>query len=77
MKCPLCDTEMVISSSGYVTREGKFYRKISLACRNRKCSNYKKTVKEELTELTVTEESGDSDMQEEINSEIMQGESGE
>lgn len=56
MKCPLCDTEMIISGSGYVTRGGKFYRKISLACRNRNCGSYKKTVKEELTELSVTNE---------------------
>ncbi len=56
MKCPLCDTEMIISGSGYVTRGGKFYRKVSLDCRNRNCGNYKKTVKEELTELSVTNE---------------------
>lgn len=68
MKCPLCDTEMIITGSGYVVRGGKFYRKISLSCRNRKCGNYKKVVKEDLTELDVVEEN---------SSEAEQGESGE
>ncbi|MBO5472666.1 MAG: hypothetical protein J6A08_02590 [Lachnospiraceae bacterium] len=74
MKCPLCDTEMVISGSGYVTRGGKFYRKVSLACRNRKCGNYEKTVKVDYMPLSVAEE---SDSQEENDSEVKQGESGE
>ena len=45
MKCPLCNTEMRIVSTGYVQNEGKIFRKQIFTCRNKKCANFGKDVK--------------------------------
>lgn len=58
MKCPLCSTEAVITSSRNIfsRSEGKLYREIDLSCRNRKCDNNQKIVAKSRTEIPVIEE---------------------
>lgn len=53
MKCPSCNIEMVITKSRYVNHDSKLYRSISFSCRNEKCKNNGKVVKQVLNELPV------------------------
>lgn len=56
MTCPLCNTEMRILATDYVTNEGKLYTRQTFTCRNKKCGNYGKEVKKVYTPLeTVTD----------------------
>ena len=57
MKCPLCNTEMRIKSSGYVLNDGKLFTKQVLTCRKKDCPNYEKDVKIIYNPLPVTEDS--------------------
>ena len=58
MKCPLCNTEMRIKSTDYVTNEGRIYARQILTCRNRNCNNFGKDVKTLYSPLgEVTEDS--------------------
>lgn len=45
MKCPLCNTEMRIKSTSYVSNAGQIYAKQILTCRNKNCKNFGKDVK--------------------------------
>ena len=56
MKCPLCNTEMRIKSSGYVVNDGKLFTKQVLTCRKKDCPNYEKDVKIIYSPLEVTED---------------------
>lgn len=51
MKCPLCNTEMRIKGSSYVTKDGQIYVKQILTCRKKSCSNFNKDVKSIYTPL--------------------------
>ena len=53
MKCPLCNTEMRIKSSGYVVNDGKLFAKQVLTCRNKNCANFGKDVKNIYNPLDV------------------------
>lgn len=57
MKCPLCNTEMVIASSKYVVNEGHLSIRQKFTCRNKNCANFGKTVKTIYTPLDVTTDS--------------------
>jgi len=57
MKCPLCNTEMVIRSSKYVQNEGHLSVRQIYSCRNKNCSNFGKDVKTVYVPLDVTEDS--------------------
>lgn len=58
MKCPLCNLEMRITRSRYVTENDdtpdvptRLYQEMDMMCKNEKCTNYNtvvETVKEEL-----------------------------
>lgn len=56
MKCPKCNTEMIIGVTGYVLKDGVFCKKMPYICRNKDCTNYNKVVKTEYLHLDVTEE---------------------
>lgn len=56
MKCPLCNTEMRIRNSGYVSNGGKLFRRQELSCMNKDCANGGKTVKTIYIPLDVTED---------------------
>lgn len=57
MKCPLCNTEMRIQSSGYVLNKGKLFAKQVLVCRKKDCKNFNKEVKTVYVPLEVSEDS--------------------
>lgn len=56
MKCPLCNTEMIISASGYVVNQGQVSVKQTFSCRNKNCGNYGKAVKSIYIPLSVRED---------------------
>lgn len=56
MKCPKCNTEMRIKSSGYVSNDGKFFNKQVLTCRKKDCPNFGKEVKVIYNPLAVSED---------------------
>lgn len=56
MKCPLCNTEMRIKSSGYVLNDGKLFKKQVLTCRKKDCANFGKDVKIIYNPLDVSED---------------------
>lgn len=56
MKCPLCNTQLYISGSGYVTNEGKLFKRLILTCRNKDCKNFKKEVKRQYIPLEASED---------------------
>ena len=45
MKCPLCNTEMRILATSYVTNNGEIFTKQDFTCRKKDCPNYGKLVK--------------------------------
>lgn len=56
MKCPRCNVEMRINSSGYVLRGDKLFKRLGYVCRNKDCSNYGQLVKNDYIPLEVAEE---------------------
>ena len=56
MKCPLCNVEMRIVKSGYVTNGNKLFTRQTFSCRNKECPNYGKDVKTVYNALKVTED---------------------
>ena len=58
MKCPICNTEAVITDSRNVfsLSEGKLYREAEFSCRNKKCANFGKSVGKTRTEVPVIQE---------------------
>ena len=54
MLCPKCDVEMRIKSSEYVLNNGELFNKMTLTCRNKKCTNYDKEVKIVYAPLAVS-----------------------
>ena len=56
MKCPRCNVEMRINSSGYVMKDGKLYKRLGYVCRNKDCTNYGQLVKNDYIPLEVTED---------------------
>ena len=57
MKCPLCDTEMNITSNQMVKRkDGSFARRIRLSCVSQQCPNYKKVAKTIYHEIDVVDD---------------------
>lgn len=56
MKCPSCNTEMIIVKSGYVIADGKLYRETTRKCRNKNCPQYRKEGATERSELPATTE---------------------
>ena len=58
MKCPLCDTEMRIKGSSYVTNNGGIYIKQIYTCRKKDCPNFGKDVTAKYSSLgDLTEDS--------------------
>ena len=60
MKCPLCKTEMRITSTRYVTEnddtdtlDTKLFIEQDLSCRNKNCSNFEKVVEATKTEIPI------------------------
>lgn len=57
MKCPLCNSEMRIKNSGYVSNGNSLFRRQTFSCFNKECSNFGKDVKTVYIPLDVTEDS--------------------
>lgn len=57
MKCPFCNSEMRIKTSGYVSNDNKLYRRQSFSCFNKDCSNFGRVAKNVYIPLDVTEDS--------------------
>lgn len=57
MQCPLCNTEMRIKSSDYVTNGSVVSARMILTCRNKQCANFGKDVKTIYTPLNTTVDS--------------------
>ena len=57
MKCPLCNTEMRIMATDYVTNNGQLFTRQTFTCRNKKCKNFGKEVKKVFVPLNVSEDS--------------------
>lgn len=53
MKCPKCNTEMIITKNRRIfsSEEQKLYRDMEFSCRNKKCPNFEKVVDTQRTEL--------------------------
>ncbi len=56
MKCPVCNTEMVIAKTGFVISGGKLFREMRMACRNKKCGRYQKETDPVRNEVPATVE---------------------
>ena len=56
MLCPACKTELRVSASKYVMKDGKLYMVQELTCRNPKCENDGKVVDKVWHELVISEE---------------------
>lgn len=58
MRCPLCDTEAVITKTKFVynATENKLFRVMEYKCRNKKCPNFEKVIGEEKDEKPFTTE---------------------
>lgn len=56
MRCPKCNTEMRIKSTGYVTNGGKLYSKQIMTCRKKDCINHDLNVKSLYNALSVVED---------------------
>lgn len=69
MKCPLCNTEMRIMATSYVTNEGRIFVKQDFTCRKRDCPNYDKLVKSVYAPLGDIQEDENAEDNEEVESE--------
>lgn len=56
MLCPKCNTEAKISKALNVIKDGKLFRRMHFACRNKDCANYNKEIGTEDKELEVIKE---------------------
>lgn len=64
MKCPLCNTEMRIKSTDYVTNNGQIFSKQILTCRKKDCPNFGKDVKIIYHPLGNLEEDSNAEVEE-------------
>ena len=55
MECPLCNTTAGITSNVAIKKEGKFYNRLTFACRNKNCENFAKEIGHEDVEFEVVD----------------------
>lgn len=64
MKCPLCNTEMRIKGTQYVTNKGGIFVKQIYTCRKKDCPNFGKDVATKYSSLGNLTEDSEAEVEE-------------